>query len=145
MKIIVEGPAGYPIDEPRRLARLVVEALRQHPDMHGAVVNVDEGREPFAYAGLVVEVESRVGGDNGVDVDTRNTIINACAARQRIYYDNKIHSLDHGNDDRFDCMQTAQEACDILCVELLAVLGLAPHNIDADEMIKPIRDVAAHG
>lgn len=63
MKIIVEGPAGYPIDEPRRIARIVVEALRQHPDLHAAIVNADEDTEPFAYAGLVVEVESRVGSD----------------------------------------------------------------------------------
>lgn len=40
-----------------------MEALRQHPDMHGAVVNADEDHEPFAYAGLVVEVESRVERD----------------------------------------------------------------------------------
>jgi hypothetical protein len=79
MKIIVEGPAGYPIDEPRRLARIVVEALRQHPDMHGAVVNADEDHETFAYAGLIVEVESRVEG-GGKAAELLRQIVNWAGA-----------------------------------------------------------------
>ena len=63
MRIIVEGPAGYPIDEARRIAKIVVEALRGHSGLHAAVVNDDEDTEPFAYAGLIVTVESRVESD----------------------------------------------------------------------------------
>lgn len=78
-------------------------------------------------------------------MDTRATIINACAGRQRIYYDKKIRALKRDNDDRFDRMQVAQEVCDLLCAELLDALKLAPHDVDADELIEPVVEVAAHG
>ena len=60
MKIIVEGPKGYPIDEANRVARLVKEALLNSEESTGtAIIGIDDD-DDFVYAGPIWVIQSRI-------------------------------------------------------------------------------------
>jgi len=62
MRIIVEGPQGYPIDEANRIARLLEIILIKSEETHGvAIVGIDS-HEDFAFAGPIWVIESRIEG-----------------------------------------------------------------------------------
>lgn len=63
MRIIVEGPRGYPRDESVKIAKKITEILRDNIP-NTAIINIDEPQEPLAFSGPIWTVESRMEYDD---------------------------------------------------------------------------------
>jgi len=63
VRIIVEGPAGYPLEEAQRVARIIERALIGRDDTrYTAIVGVDNTEE-LVFAGPLWVITARVEGE----------------------------------------------------------------------------------
>jgi hypothetical protein len=77
-------------------------------------------------------------------METRTAIINAVAARQRIYVAKRTEAFNRDRDEQFERMGMAVEVCSYVLADVLSALDLPMADDDADDLIEPIPTFPEH-